>query len=84
MPGADVVCVQCCRSAVRVMDTVQCTGWGMFCELESLPMCSLHHLSMRWMVPSPGGDERQTTDEDAGQLCQLWCAPGILMGSSDR
>ena len=82
MPGADVVCVQCCKSAVRALDTVK--GMVVFCELESLPMCSLHHLSMRWMVPSPGGDERQTTDEDDGQLCQLWCEPGILMGSPDR
>ena len=64
MPGADVVCVQCCKSAVRALDTVK--GMVVFCELESLPMCSLHHLSMRWMVPSPGGDERQTTDEDGG------------------
>ena len=59
-------------------------GDVLWAGVTPLPTCSLHYLSIWWMVPSPGGDERQTTDEDAGQLCQLWCAPGILMGSSDR
>ena len=40
-------------------------------------MCSApHHLSMRWMVLSPGGDETQTTDEDAGHL--VTCASLVV------
>ena len=69
MPGADVVCVQCSRSAVWTMDAMQGMGSVFVATVTPLPMCSApHHLSMRWMVLSPGGDETQTTDEDAGHL----------------
>ena len=67
---------RCCLCAVQQICSVDhgytaCRGMGsvFVATVTPLPMCAdPHHLSMRWMVLSPGGDETQTTDEDAGHL----------------
>ena len=61
----------CSAADLQCVVWMQCRGmWSVFvATVTPLPMCAdPHHLSMRWMVLSPGGDERQTTDEDAGHL----------------